>query len=404
MDNKIRYIQAIGIINDEIGKADSLEDGIKRGLKCLYDFSKSDYAILWYLNEENRNIIHPFYWLGNIDLTNAKREFGVGVVGKVCRDEKSEYFIDYRAGDDNLLDADLNHMNISSMLCVPFLNEDKVLGCIQLIYLGDKKYDDVMSDIVEIMTMMISIKLKDDGWLNRNWIFNKVLFEIKNLRKSYKNGEEYIEVLKGINLNIYEGEFVVILGESGCGKSTLLNIIGGMISAEDGSVKFNGKEILGASKQELTEYRRESVGFIFQNYNLMPTLTVKQNIDFIGELVKSKVDSLELLKKVDLYDKRDVYPGKLSGGQQQRVSIARALAKGQPLILADEPTAALDYHTSIEILNLLSEVRKDGKTLVMVTHNEEITKMADRVIRLRDGKIYEVSVVRNPVKADELVW
>lgn len=404
MGEKLAYAIQIGKINEEITKADGLEDALKKGLQCVSSYTKATYSILWYMDSEDNSVLHPYYWIGNKDFTDSKRKFSEGVVGCVCQNERSEIYYEYKEGTDTELESNLGDEKISSMMCIPFMNQDKLLGCIQLVNTNGELYDEEMSDVVEIMTLMISIKIKEEGWFNKGWDFKNALIQIRNLRKTYKSGDTNIEVLKGIDLDIYEGEFLVILGESGCGKSTLLNIVGGMIEAESGSVLYNQKEIIGSSKDELTKYRRDCVGFIFQSYNLMPTLTVKQNIDFVGELVQSPVDSMDLLKKINLLDKKDVYPAKLSGGQQQRVSIARALVKNQQLILADEPTAALDYHTSLEILELIAEMKKEGKTLVMVTHNEEIAKMADRVIRLRDGRIYEFSINRNPLPASELVW
>jgi len=211
-------------------------------------------------------------------------------------------------------------------------------------------------------------------------------------------------VLKGVDLDIREGEFLVILGESGCGKSTLLNIIGGMDELTTGSFLFDGRDFSHAGEKELTLYRRDSIGFIFQAYNLMPTLTAKENLEFIGELCSSPMDADEALQNVGLAQRSGNYPAQMSGGQQQRVSIARALIKHPRVILADEPTAALDYETSIEVLTVLEDVIHKGTTLLMVTHNEEIAKMANRVIRMKGGVVAEVIINRHPAAAKELVW
>ncbi|MDO5425207.1 MAG: ABC transporter ATP-binding protein [Eubacteriales bacterium] len=211
-------------------------------------------------------------------------------------------------------------------------------------------------------------------------------------------------MLKGVNLDIREGEFLVILGESGCGKSTMLNIIGGMDQLTTGTFLFDGTDYSRADDKMLTEYRRHSVGFIFQAYNLMPTLTAEENLEFIGELCEDSMDAGEALARVGLAQRKGNYPAQMSGGQQQRVSIARALVKKPRIILADEPTAALDYETSIEVLTVLEEVIQSGTTLLMVTHNEEIAKMANRVIRMKGGVVSEVILNRHPAKAKELVW
>ena len=184
----------------------------------------------------------------------------------------------------------------------------------------------------------------------------------------------------------------------------MLNIIGGMDQPTSGSVIFDDKDYAKADEEELTLYRRNSIGFIFQAYNLMPTLTAEENLNFIGELSDNSMSAVEALKSVGLYEKRKNYPAQMSGGQQQRVSIARALVKRPRLILADEPTAALDYETSIEVLTVLEEVIKTGTTLLMVTHNEEIAKMANRVIRMQGGVVAEVTMNNRPASAKELIW
>ncbi len=231
-----------------------------------------------------------------------------------------------------------------------------------------------------------------------------ILISVKNVYKTYHSGEIETPVLKGINFDIYKGEFICILGESGSGKSTMLNIIGGLVNADSGSIKFNNKEIINLSEKELTEHRRKNIGYIFQNYNLLPNLTAKQNLDIIAELTNSSADSEEMLKSVGLEDKIKSYPSQLSGGQQQRVSIARALIKKPILILADEPTAALDCATSKEVLEVFENVVSSGTTLVVVTHNENITKMANRIIKLRNGIVYKTIENENPIKAKELEW
>lgn len=231
-----------------------------------------------------------------------------------------------------------------------------------------------------------------------------ILISVKDVYKTYHTGIIDTPVLKGINFDVYKGEFICILGESGSGKSTMLNIIGGLVNADSGSIKFNNKEIINLSERELTAHRRDNIGYIFQNYNLLPNLTAKQNLDIIAELTNSSADSEEMLKLVGLSEKIKSYPSQLSGGQQQRVSIARALIKNPILVLADEPTAALDCATSKEVLEVFETVVKRGTTLIVVTHNENITKMANRIIRLRNGVVYETIVNQNPIKAKDLEW
>ena len=251
---------------------------------------------------------------------------------------------------------------------------------------------------------MAQIELEAEAPLKDYTPKEEVLMTVRNIKKSFKNGDITTQVLKGINFDVYKGEFLCLLGESGCGKSTMLNVLGGLLNFDDGNLTFNGESLNNLSEKELTKYRRENIGFIFQSYNLMPNLNAKQNLDLIGELVKSPENSMDLLKKVGLEDKANNYPSELSGGQQQRIAIARAMIKKPKLILADEPTAALDYATSIEVLSVMENLVNDGTSLILITHNEEITKMADRVIRLRDGKTYEIKINRHPLHATELIW
>ena len=233
----------------------------------------------------------------------------------------------------------------------------------------------------------------------------KVLAVLKNVTKDFSSGEDVLHVLKGINLEIYQEEFIVVLGESGCGKTTMMNIIGGMDSMTSGQLLVEGKDFSHPSDQELTAYRRRYIGFIFQNYHLMPNLTALENVQFAAELVDHPMAAAEAIEKVGLTNRAGNYPGQLSGGQQQRVSIARAIVKNPKLILADEPTAALDYATSIEVLSVIEKIVKTQKTTVMmVTHNPEIAKMANRVVKVRNGRIASIKRNLRPLHAEELVW
>lgn len=233
---------------------------------------------------------------------------------------------------------------------------------------------------------------------------NEVMLTLNNVKKSYQTGNVKTPALRGIDLNVYKGEMLVILGKSGCGKSTLLNIIGGMDSLSEGEFFFEGKDYSKLKEKEQTEYRRNSVGFIFQSYNLMPELTAAENIEFISAIANEHMNVNELIGLVGLSEYANHYPAQLSGGQAQRVSIARALVKKPKLILADEPTAALDYSTSIEILKVIQEIVKQGATMVMVTHNEEIAKMANRVIRIKDGLVTDITENSQPCDASHLEW
>ncbi|MBR5116494.1 MAG: ATP-binding cassette domain-containing protein [Lachnospiraceae bacterium] len=398
----MEYFRLINKIRGAIEKSGSIEDALQKSLNCFADEIRCDFIIFW-LAEKDSDLLHPHYWLGPRDFSHCVRRAGEGVVGRVFASGEAVTCFDYQAGDDPEIERDMKEIPISSMICVPF-ESGSVRGCIQLFHDNGDHFDGELSEIAQILVLLISTTLEDSDLVREDWRFNEVLLSLEQIEKSYQSGEEVTKVLKGIDLKVFKGEFLVLLGESGCGKSTLLNIIGGMNQADAGSYRYEGRELQNASPAELTAFRRKNVGFIFQGYHLMPNLTAIQNIDFIGELVEDPLDSRKLLEEVNLADKKDLYPSQLSGGQQQRVSIARALVKHPQLILADEPTAALDSTTSIEVLSLLSHIIRHGSTLVMVTHNEEITRMADRIVRIRDGRVHEIRINRKPAPAEDLVW
>lgn len=232
-----------------------------------------------------------------------------------------------------------------------------------------------------------------------------MFLEINQLKKSYGSEENRIEVLKGISFSVEKGEICVLLGPSGCGKSTLLNIIGGIDYADSGYVAINGEKTMDMKEKALTRYRRSHLGYVFQMYNLIPNLNVKENIEVGAYLSSSPLDIDELLHTLGLYEHRHKLPNQLSGGQQQRTSIGRALVKNPDILLCDEPTGALDYNTSKDILNLMEEVnQKYGNTIIMVTHNDAIKHMADHVIRLRDGSIRKDYCNEEKIPAMELDW
>lgn len=231
----------------------------------------------------------------------------------------------------------------------------------------------------------------------------KKCIEFNGVSKKYEVGEKAFYALDDVSFSIDQHEMVVILGPSGAGKSTLLNIMGGMDHVTDGKVYMDGLDISGYSEKELTDYRVKNIGFIFQFYNILPTLTVKENVDLIRDVVKNAKDSTEILNKVGLNGQENKFPNQLSGGEQQRVSIARAIAKNPKLLLCDEPTGALDSNTGVEILKLLRECTGEN-TVVIVTHNALIADVADRVIRLKNGKIIENVVNAQPKNINEVNW
>lgn len=228
---------------------------------------------------------------------------------------------------------------------------------------------------------------------------------ISDLVKEYGSADNKVIANDKISFEIEEGEFVVILGPSGAGKSTLLNILGGMDDATSGSVNIFGKEIVGLDEKDLTEYRRQDIGFVFQFYNLIPNLSVLENVELANQIVKKSKDALEILKLVGLENRVNNFPSQISGGEQQRVAIARAIAKNPKILLCDEPTGALDYKTGKNILKILKEYCKDEKkTVIVITHNSSIAQTADKVIEIYDAKVKNVFVNQLPKNIDEIEW
>ena len=229
--------------------------------------------------------------------------------------------------------------------------------------------------------------------------------EFDRVYRRYQAGEVSIAAVDGVSFKVEKGEFCLIVGTSGAGKSTVLNIPGGMDSCDDGSVRVAGKSINNLSKEALVDYRRYDVGFIFQFYNLVPNLTALENVELATQMCKKPISAQKILARVGLKDRMDNFPSQLSGGEQQRVSIARALAKNPKILLCDEPTGALDYRTSKQILSLLHKTCRDtGTTVVVITHNQALSAMADRIITMRSGKVVQIAVNDNPIPVERLEW
>lgn len=402
MENLAQY-KLIGKIQINISKAKTLDEALKVGLEIVKDECDIDYSVVW-LYDNGTKLLRPISSFSPVDITYKSYSVGEELVGKTFELNRPIQVTDDISSKRYA--EELFSIEIESELIVPLADRFGMLGCVQFI---NKKGNTSMAgdtmDILDIMVSMIGICIDSNENIEIPWKMNNPVIRVRNLVKEFKNGDGSItRVLKGINFDVYQGEFLVFLGESGCGKTTLLNIIGGIDNATDGEVYYKDFCITKANSKELTNYRRDHVGFVFQSYNLMPNLNAKENIELISETVSDPMDSMEVLKMVGLEDKSDKYPSQLSGGQQQRISIARAFAKNPDIIIADEPTAALDYTTSIGILSVMEEVVKKGTMVIMVTHNEEITKMADRIIKLRDGIPYKINVNRNPKHAKDLVW
>lgn len=397
------HVQTLWQIMEELRDAGQLESALSGSLDILCKATASPKGTIWMHDEQSGRTI-ALIVSGTEDSTGESAGPGEGIVGRVIASGGTEVHAAAEVNDLKLAGADSASISGKNIMCVPIKTPKHTIGC--LLLTGKKTpYTEDDKSMCEGCCAVLALDIEDKGFTFRPFEDRKPVLTVRNVVKEFPSGEEIHTILKGVDLDIYPGELVVVLGESGCGKSTLLNIIGGMDRMTSGELKVEGKDMSDPTEEELTEYRREYVGFIFQAYNLMPNLSAYENIEFIAEIADDPMDSGEALALVGLEDKADNLPAALSGGQMQRISIARALVKNPKIILADEPTAALDYDTSIKVLSVIEKISKEKKTTVlMVTHNPEIAKMANRVVKLRDGKVSSIRVNLHPLKATDLVW
>ena len=406
MAEEKRFAKATWQIMEQLLEVDNLEDALSGSLEIIVKTLNSEAGAIWFLDTKTDRL-SPLFHIGPADISNITVENGLGLEGVVTKTGKSVIVED--AANDPRFDGtvfDDNGLETNTMICVPLNNLHDVIGCVQVVNKKDGSlYDAEELQLCERMASLAAITIDEKGLLVDLGEKKEVLAVLKDVTKEFQTGDTVLQVLKGVNLEVYKNEFVVVLGESGCGKSTMMNIIGGMDFLTDGTLLIEGKDFSHPSDEELTKFRRNTVGFIFQAYNLMPNLTAQENVEFIAELVEDPMPAAEAIEKVGLTSRANNYPGQMSGGQQQRVSIARAIVKRPQLILADEPTAALDYTTSIEVLSVIEGIVRDqGATVMMVTHNPEIAKMADRVVKVRNGRIASIKKNMHPLHAAELVW
>ncbi len=397
------HAQTLWQVMEALRDANQLEDALSRCLDIFSEGTKSPKGTIWMNDDQSRRAVAIMTY-GTDDATGESAAPGEGIVGRVLSTGETEAHTAAEQQVFKLAGADSPGIGGKNIICVPIKTPKNILGCL-LLTGKEEPFSDYEKTMLEQCCAILALDIEDKGFSFRPFEDRVPIVNVRNVIKEYQNGEEIRQVLKGVDIDVYPGELMVVLGESGCGKSTLLNIIGGMDMMTDGTLIVEGKDMSKPTEEELTEYRREYIGFIFQAYNLMPNLSAYENIEFIGEIADDPMDSMEALKMVGLEDKANNMPSALSGGQMQRVSIARALVKNPKIILADEPTAALDYETSIKVLKVIEDIVKARSTTVlMVTHNPEIAKMANRVVKLRDGKISSIRVNLHPLSAEKLVW
>jgi ABC-type lipoprotein export system ATPase subunit len=397
------HAQILWQVMDQLHDANQLEEALSRCLDLFCRGTGSTKGSIWMLDEQSgRTIATNVY--GTYDATGESAGAGEGLAGRVVKTGETEIHKASEVQNMKLAGVDSPALSGLNLICVPIKTPRHTVGCL-LLTGKETGYTEEEKTALEQCCSILALDIEDKGFTFRPFEDREPLVQVRDVVKEFMSGEEMRQILKGVDLDVYPGELVVVLGESGCGKSTLLNIIGGMDRMTKGQVIVEGKDMSNPTEEELTEYRREYVGFIFQAYNLMPNLSAYENIEFIAEMSDNPMDSLEALKLVGLEAKAESMPTALSGGQMQRISIARALVKNPKIILADEPTAALDYDTSIKVLSVIEKIsRENNTTILMVTHNPEIAKMANRVVKLRDGKISSIRVNLKPLKATDLVW
>ena len=405
-DKKTRFTQAIWKITQALLDAENLDNALASSLETIIGTLNSEAGTIWLL-EKNSNRLFPMLNQGPTDISGITIENGQGIAGSVVKSGESIIVED--AGKDERFSRSVDEESgfiTKSVICVPLKNSFETIGCVQIINRMDgTSYDAEDLGLCEQMASLAAIAIEEKGLTAERGEQKEILISVRNLTKDFPSGDGVAHVLKGINLDIYKNEFVVVLGESGCGKTTMVNIIAGMDLLTDGEIIIEGKDFSHPTEKELTKFRREYLGFVFQSYNLMPNLTAQENVQFIADIAPKPMPAAEAIARVGLSDRADNYPSMLSGGQQQRVAIARAIVKNPHIIFADEPTAALDYQTSIEVLSVFEEVVKShGTTVVMITHNPEIAKMANRVIRIKDGKVSSIKINLHPLHANELAW
>lgn len=391
---------------EQLLEVDSLGDALSGSLDIIVNTLDSEAGAVWFLDTKTDRL-SPLFHTGPADISGITVKNGVGIEGNVTQTGEA-VLIEDTSNDPRFTGTvfDGYGLESKSVICVPLNTLHEIIGCVLIVNKNDGTlYDEEELLLCERMASLAAVTIDKRGLLTEEQTDKEVLIELKNVTKVFQSADTVSRVLEDINLQIYKNEFVVILGESGCGKTTMMNIVGGMDDLTNGTLTIEGKDFSHPTDRELTEYRRRYVGYIFQSYNLMPNLTALENVKFIAELVSDHMKPEEAIEKVGLKDKKNSYPGQMSGGQQQRVSIARAIVKKPKLILADEPTAALDYSTSIEVLKVIEDIVKNqGSTVMMVTHNAEIAKMADRVVKVRGGRIASVKTNAHPQHAEELVW
>ncbi|MBO4395823.1 MAG: ATP-binding cassette domain-containing protein [Eubacterium sp.] len=402
-----KYRQALLDMTDSLQGENQMEDALSNAVEILKETIGCEIGFVWLLDSKSDKLFTSTSAFG-LDKTGVSIGKYIGTVGHAMETAESAIYTNAIKEDSPLAGTDdATGVRAENQMVTPLRTPGgQPFGVLQLINKSDgKSFDEMDRQLSENVSALIAIDIVDKKFELDIPTDREPMITLRGITREFQAGDNVIKVLKGIDLDIYPCEFLVVLGESGCGKTTMMNIVGGMDTMTDGTMTLDGEDFSHPSNKQLTEYRRNYIGYIFQAYNLMPNLSALENLQFIAEISKDPRSPEDMLALVGLSERAGNFPSQMSGGQQQRVSIARALTKNPKLILADEPTAALDYETSIEVLSIVEKiVKEENKTVVMITHNPEIAKMANRVVKVRGGKIASIRININPLHATDLVW
>ncbi len=386
-------------------EGNQVESALSEAFEAVISEVFAESGAIW-LKNKNTKHIYSIVSIGEANIAGFSIELNQGIIGEACESTEPIYVPDVQADERFPGGKDeITGIEIKNVYLMPMAFRKETVGCVEIINTSKDGFSEEDIALIHSFAGLITLFIDENGYDYAPDTNKKVIMTLRGITKDYPSGMDVVHILRGVDLDIYENELLVILGESGCGKSTLLNIIGGMDSPTTGEITLDDKDFSHPTEKQLVDFRRDYIGFIFQAYNLMPNLTALENVKFIAEICKNPADPKEAIDMVGLTDRANNYPSMMSGGQQQRVSIARAIVKNPRIILADEPTAALDFTTGQEVLELVEElITKRHTSVVMVTHNVEIAKMANRVVRVRNGKISSIRINTWPMHAADLIW
>ncbi len=401
-----KYTKAIWQISQTFQSAQTVREALTASLRIIGRVIGAEEGSFWYLNGTD-NRIYPIATLGDgTSLAGMSLSYGEGIAGDVIKTGQLTFVPDCEkdARFAHRFDAE-SGFKTRSMICAPLAGSERVIGCIQIINkLDGSLFSDDDAKLCLDLAHIAVIALEDFQFSLSIRKHEQPILKLRNAYMEYGGAESRAKVLKGVNLDVFEGEMLVVLGESGNALTALFNILGGLEPITGGVFSYKNADYSHATERELAQYRRATVGHIFRTDRLLPALTARENVLMARRLIKNAISAEAALEAAQLSDKADSYPARMTPGQRQRLSIARALVKKPDFLLADDPTARLDYGSSIEVLSTLETLSKGGLTTVILTQNREIARMANRALKLSDGVIADATTNGNPISAGELTW